>query len=307
MINIGLISVAILLTCITSTVSHAIELENVRLSTGSGFLIGTNACSETYFQCDLNSLYYEFGIDFESRNLALSNSLLFANDFEARSEKAQNRQDFNIKSLNIIPKYKYPLGPKSRLDFGIGLSLWKDKQYGNSNSEHIGSSAYLMLAYDRHVNFLGLNINSSVKYFPNFNGSDFDMLLLGVSFSKSVIQRQIKTDIAKSQVESSIDYQQVISETLYFDDSLSQLTASHDLTQFYDGDYFVVYGYRSYNEDIIVSIDRARRVESALKKLYPNSKVDIVNMSYTVPYSAKNNSNGYQEERRVVIKVYRQK
>lgn len=307
MTNVGLISGTMLLTFITSTVSHAIEFENVRLLTGSGLLIGTNGCSDSYYLCDLNSLYYEFGIDFESRNLALSSSLLIANDFEAQSEKVQNRQDFNIKSLNIIPKYQYPLDPKSRLDFGIGLSLWKDKQYGNSNSEHVASSAYIMLAYDRHLNLLDLNISANVKYFPNFNSSDFDMLLLGVSFSKSVIQQQITTAIENNQVERNIDYLQVISETLYFDDSLSLLTDSHDLTQFFDGDYFVVYGYRSYNEDIIVSIERARRVESALKQLYPNSKIDIINMSYTVPYSAKNNSKGYEKERRVVIKAYRRK
>ncbi|TMX47433.1 hypothetical protein [Vibrio sp. Hep-1b-8] len=303
MTNIGSISCVMLF--IISTISYAIELEDVRLSAGSGLLIGTDGCSESYYQCDLNSIYYEFGIDFESHNLALGSSILIANDFEAQSEKTQNRQDFNIKSLNTVTKYKYPLGHDSRLDFGIGLSIWKDKQYGISDSEHVGSSAYLMLAYERYVNLLDLNVSSSVKYFPNFYGLDFDMLLLGVSFSKSQIQRRIKNAIENSQDKSNIDYQQVVSTTLYFDESSSLLTSSHNLTQFLDGDYFVVYGYRSYNEDIIVSIDRARRVESALKELYPNSKIDIINMSYTVPYSAKSNGDGYQEERRVIIKSYR--
>ncbi|MCG9649976.1 hypothetical protein [Vibrio brasiliensis] len=292
------------LTFHSATLSSELQWVDYQFGFGYGISHSDNICDDTFYKCDnrINSydLYYEMMLP----SVSIRSSLIKVDDLSYVFSDTNTNGDINHFSVELSPYYKIILGESYDVKLGLGANIWEDKKYGS----YLGLSFVNSLVVEKYFEKYDVGLSFSLSYYPNYYNSSSDFMKFGMQVFKRNYERDNVVNQNLYSVDNYDHERSLIDEVVfYFDDGSIEINNEIKLDDFENGDYMVVYGYRSYNENIIISIERARVVQRILMDNFPDSKVEIVNMSYNTPTSHPYSIDGLDSERRVVIRAYKKK
>lgn len=298
-----MIRIVISILTLFSFFGYASPSGDVSVGIGIGSLYSDNICNESFYACGESAVTYELFSELDIDPYSLRANYFRFSPLSADGYAVRDEKKITVSALSIVPYYRFDLSESINLKLGAGISLWHDQKFGS----YFGESVVQSIIIEKSMSTLDLGISFKIDFYPNFYKSSTDIFVFGVQLhqkisSYSLVNNGIDSSILSKSFDRYIEQKEII---LYYSDGSSEVLDQQLLYDFNDGDYFVVYGYRTYSEDIIISIDRARNVESILKSKYPNSKIDVVNMSAYQPLSDSYDNRGIDQERRVKVKVFK--
>lgn len=291
-----------LLLCFISFQSQATDEWSLNAGIGLGSLYSKNICNTHEYQCERNAETYEVFSEFVMHRYSIRANYFNFERLSVDRRTASDDKQLDIRSLSLVPYYTFDLTKSTNLKFGAGLSIWHDHKYGS----YFGESVVQSIVVDKTLDSLGFGVSFKIDFYPNFYKSSTDILAFSLQLYRSFADNPVITNTPQQVEASPVRYIEDKVITLSFDDNSSDVTDERLFDDFEDGNYFVIYGYRTHSENIITSIDRARKVERILMSQYPNSRIDVINMSDHHPLSDSYLDEGVAQERRVRVKIFKQ-
>lgn len=291
-----------LLLCFISFHSQATDEWSVNAGIGLGSLYSKNICNTNEFQCERIAETYEVFSELVMPRYSIRANYFNFEKLSVDRRTASDDKQLDIRSLSIVPYYTFDLTKSTNLKFGAGLSIWHDHKYGS----YFGESVVQSIVVDKTLDSLGFGVSLKIDFYPNFYKSSTDILVFGIQLYRRFADNPMAINSSRQAEGLPVRYIEDKVITLSFGDNSSDVTDEQLFDDFEDGNYFVIYGYRTHSENIITSIDRARKVERILMSRYPNSKIDVINMSDHHPLSDSYLDEGVAQERRVRLKIFKQ-
>lgn len=284
----------------SATLSEDVLDFDYQYGLGYGLSYSDNVCDNVYYKCDswFNSYNVYYEMIFPS--LSIRSSLFKIDDLSYNVNDGNIGGNINHLSLELLPTYNLEFNDGYSFKLGLGANIWKDDMYDS----HLGISFVNSVIFEKYFKRHGFGLGFNINYYPNHYNSSSDLFSFGFQIFKLSDSWGQVVNHHSSSVENYDKYLISDKVVLYFDNGSTEIKSKNKIDSFENGDYIVIYGYRSYNEDIIVSIQRARVVQDLLMEKYPDSRVEVVNMSYSSPDSYPYSIDGIESERRVVIISY---
>ncbi|MEF1285799.1 hypothetical protein QTN94_18190 [Vibrio sp. M250220] len=310
--------VLILCLVLNSKWVAGVELDSIDIGLGLGVVYSGNLCDNSIIQCKNSEPALELQTSFNFGDFIVSGSIVKSEEFYAKNEKNENHT-FSFENLSLTPKYAIDLNDHLSLYLGAGGTIWKDLSYGKYQKEHIGTSIHYSFGLTRYLTYKNSALHLNLSVYPNYLGTSSDLLFLNLVISKPMWE----SNTQKTLVRSSKIFQkpQTNAINIFQKNTYNELKENNsiilfnfnstqiekpkqvdkELDSYQDGDKFLIYGHRSFDEDIIISIERAKKIRDILLKKFPNSEISIINISRNSPLSSA--EEGVAEERRVIVKV----
>lgn len=301
-----------------SNLVTAIELDSVNIGLGLGVLYSNNLCDDSISHCENNEPVFEIQTSADFGKFTFSGSIIKSKSFSVINEKDE-MTSFSFENVSLTPKYNIDLGNDFSLYLGAGGTIWKDPNYGRHQGEHIGTSIHYSLGLTRYFKSKNSAFSLNFGVYPNYLGTSSDLLLINLLISKPVWERNTTKLLIRNTKTSKIPQDNVINSVqdninneltmnrsvILFNFNSTQIEkpkeVAKELDSYRDGDVFLIYGHRSFDEDIIISIERTKKIRDILSEKFPNSDISIINMSRNSPLSSAKEE--VAEERRVIVKV----
>ncbi|MCZ4294425.1 hypothetical protein [Vibrio sinaloensis] len=283
--------------------SYGFSSNDAKFGLGVGGLFSENICNIKEYTCERTAVSYELFSELDFNPYSIRASFSNFEALVAYNYLSSEVSKITIRSLGIVPYYNISLSQSLYLKLGIGVSMWRDDKY----ETYFGESIIQSFIIEKSIDGFDFGIAFKIDFYPNYYKSSSDLLVAGIQINTGFSSSSEYVDASHSLavIDSPASYAEEQTITIYFTDNSSEVTNAQALYEFDDGDYFVVFGYRADSERIITSIERARNIERILKSRYPNSKIDVINMSDHHPLSDSYPNKNIEQERRVKLKVFK--